>query len=60
MIMDWCVVESREAHAYLADLLESLEMGFGADANIEMEDVDTLEEELEHTNLDKILQEWEV
>ena len=25
-----------------------------------MEDVDTLEEELEHTNLDKILQEWEV
>ena len=42
--MDWCVVESRE-HAYLADLMESLEMGFGADANIEMEDIDTLEEE---------------
>jgi hypothetical protein len=60
MIMDWCVVESREAHAYLVDLLESLERGFGADAKIEMEDVDTLEEELEHTNLDKILQEWEV
>ena len=59
MNMDWCVVESRE-HACLADLMESLEMGFGEDANIEMEDVDTLEEELEHTNLDKILQEWEV
>ena len=44
MNMDWCVVESRE-HAYLADLMESLEMGFGADANIEMEDIDTLEEE---------------
>ena len=53
------MVEFRE-HAFLADLMESLEMGFGADANIEMEDVDTLEEELEHTNLDKILQEWEV
>ena len=42
--MDWWVVESRE-DAYLADLMESLEMGFGADANIEMEDIDTLEEE---------------
>jgi hypothetical protein len=47
------VVEFRE-HAFLADLMESLEMGFGADANIEMEDVDTLGEEVEHT---KILQE---
>ena len=60
MDIDWCVVVESREHAYLADLLESLEMGFGADANIEMEDVDTLEEELEHTNLDKILQEWEV
>ena len=50
------MVEFRE-HAFLADLMESLEMGFGADANIEMEDVDTLGEEVEHTNLDKILQE---
>ena len=40
--------------------MESLEMGFGADANIEMEDVDTLEEELERTILEKKnLQEWE-
>jgi hypothetical protein len=47
MNMDWCLVESRE-HAYLANLMERLDVGFGADANIEMENVDTLEEELEH------------
>ena len=35
--IDWCVVESRE-HACLADLMEKLDMGFGADANIEMEE----------------------
>ena len=54
MDMDWCVLESRE-HAYLANLLESLEMGFGPVASIEMDDMDSMEEELEHT----ILQEWE-
>ena len=58
MDMDWCVLESRE-HAYLANLLESLEMGFGPVASIEMDDMDSMEEELEHTILDKILQEWE-
>jgi hypothetical protein len=60
MDIDWCVVVESREHAYLADLMESLKMGCGADANIEMEDVDTLEEELEHTILDNIIQEWEV
>jgi hypothetical protein len=60
MDMNWCVVVESREHAYLADLMESLVTGFGTDANIEMEDVDTLEEELEHTILDKIIQEWEV
>ena len=35
-------------------------MGFGSVANIEMYNIDTMEEELEHTILDKILKEWEV
>ena len=43
----WTSTESNE-HAYLADLMERMEMGFGADTNIEMEDSDALDEDLEN------------
>ena len=56
--MDWCMVESKE-HAYLADLMERLEIGFGKNTNIEMKEIDNLNEEMEHTILDNILLEWE-
>ena len=51
-------MESKE-HAYLTDLMESLEMGFETDTNIEMEDCDALDEVLEHTILEELLQDWE-
>ena len=59
MEMDWMMEESQE-HAYLTTLMEKLEMEIDTYKSMEVEQDDILNEELEHTILNEIPQEWEV
>ena len=58
MEVDWVEEETKE-HAFLTIMMEKLEMGFKMNTYMEVELDDSIDEELEHTYLDKILQEWD-
>ena len=58
MEVDWVKEETQE-HAFLTVMMEKLEMGFEKNTYMEVGLDDSIDEELEHTFLDKILQEWD-
>ena len=56
MEVDWVEEETKE-HAFRTIMMEKLEMGFGMNTYMKVELEVSIDEELEHTCLDKILRE---
>ena len=57
MEIDWVKEETQE-HAFLTVMMEKLEMEFEMSTCMEVVLDDSIDEELEYTILDEILQEW--
>jgi hypothetical protein len=58
MEVDWLEEETQE-HAFLTVLMEQLELGFSLETCMDDMLEDDFNDELEHTILDKILQDWD-